>query len=133
MCHLRTYAFIMALLYVAGCGSTTTMQALNIHSANDMRTIRIDEKQAYEIKLIDGTSHWAYGNAIRLHPDLIQAYEYNQDQWKAYDKSQVEDIYLKIDDREKRERRSYWKTGLAVLAAFAAASAGGYFIQKELR
>jgi len=123
----------MLLLYLAGCSSTTTVQALNIHSSNDMRTIKIDEQQTYEIKLVNGTSHMVYGDALKLHADLIQAYEYNLDQWMQYTKPQVEDIYLRIDDRKKEEKRTYWKTGLAVLAAFAAASAGGYFIQKELR
>lgn len=130
---IRKISLIMVFLYLAGCGSTTTTQALGIHSSNDMRNIKIDERQTYEIKLVDGTSHMVYGDALRLHEDLVQAYEYNLDQWMQYTKPQVEDIYLRIDDKQKQERKFYWKTGLAVLAAFAAATAGGYFIQKELR
>ena len=131
--RLRHISFILALLYIAGCGSVVTMRPLDIHSANDMRQIKVDEKQQYEIKLTDGTSHWVYGSAMRLHVDLIQAYASDSDQWKEYAKPQVEDVYLLIYDKEKDEKRTYWKTGLAVLMAFAAASAGGYFIQKELR
>jgi hypothetical protein len=109
------------------------MTPLNVKSAANISEVRLDETAEYEIRFVDGTSHWTYGNGIRLYPEAVQAYSHELEKWNQYEMPRVEDIYLKVVDKEKIQKRKYWTTGMAVLAAFAAATAGSYFLQKELR
>jgi hypothetical protein len=130
---MRHLSLIIIALYLSACASTTTMQPLNVKSAANLNEVKLEETREYEIRFIDGTSHWTYGSGIRLYPEVVQAYSFELDKWNQYAMPKVEDIYLKVVDKEKIQKRKYWATGMAVLAAFVAATAGGYFIQKEIR
>lgn len=130
---LRVISVVLIMLYLAACGSTTKVQPLGVHSANDHRKLTVNDEDKYTVKLRDGTEHEVYGNALRIEQNYIWAYSYVEQQWKSYPMSEVDEIYIEHVDRVKKRKNTALITGAAVLAAFAAAAAGGYFLEREMR
>jgi hypothetical protein len=109
------------------------MQPMGIHTSSGAYKMKIKESEQYRIRMRDGSEHLAFGNAIHMTDDVISVYSYEAEQWKGYPREHVEEIDLVVEDQYKKKKRSTLMTGLAVITCFIAVSAGGYFIQKEMR
>lgn len=132
--HLtRSLALALTLCYLAACGSATTMDPLRVHSAADMRALSVKPDQVYVIKFVDGTEQQVEGGVIFLEQDSLCVYSPNEGGWKRYGRAQIDEVYLENTDKVKQNRNRTLITGAAVLTAFVAAAAGGYFIEKNVR
>ncbi len=98
-----------------------------------MRTLPVKPEQVYVIKFVDGTEQLVEGGAIFLEQESLCIYSAKDAQWTRYGRAQVDEVYLEDVDKVKQHKRRTLITGAAVLAAFLAASAGGYFIEKSVR
>jgi hypothetical protein len=129
----RILSIIVICAYLAACGSTTKTTPLNIHTANNAQGVKIKEGEQYRIILADGREIVAEGNAIQVRSDAVYAYSTENERWDRYERSEVKDVYLETTDKQKRSNKRAYITGAAVLAAFAAALTGGYFINKKMK
>lgn len=129
----KILSIIIICAYLAACGSTTKTTPLNIHTANDAQGVKIKEGEQYRIVLNDGRETVAEGNAIQVRPDAVYVYSAENERWERYERSEVQDVYLETTDKQKRSKKRAYITGAAVLAAFAAAVTGGYFLEKKMK
>ena len=68
----------------------------------------------------------AEGNAIQVRSDAVYVYSAQNERWNRFERAEVQDVYLEKTDTRKKNKRTAYITGAAVLAAFAAAITGGY-------
>jgi len=129
----RILSIIVICTYLAACGSTTKTTPLNIHTANNAQGVKVKEGEQYKIVLVDGREMVAEGNAIQVRSDAVYVYNGQGERWDRFERSEVQDVYLETTDKQKRSRKRAYITGAAVLAAFAAALTGGYFLEKKMK
>ena len=130
---MKIISIIALCAYLAACGSTTSTTPMNIHTANDAQGVKIKPEERYKIVLADGREFGAEGNAIQVRSDAVWVYAQENQRWNRFERAEVQDVYLEKTDRKKKSKRSAYITGAAVLAAFAAAVTGGYFIEQKLK
>lgn len=131
--NLRILAIFFIFSHIVACASTTTMHPMNINNSYETESVRVENEDKYIIKFTDGREQIVYGNALRIGKTEVSAYSYDERKWVIYPKSEIEDIYLEKKDYVKERKNRALITGAAVLTAFVAASAGGYFLERELR
>ena len=129
----RFIALSMILSILSGCASSTTMKPLKVHSSADMRELKIKANKSYLVKFNDGTERTIEGSTMVAEAQSLNIYLPESEQWTSYPISSIDEIYLNDIDQLKKNNNAALITGAAVLAAFVAASAGGYFIEKQLR
>lgn len=130
---IKIISIIVLCAYLAACGSTTSTTPLNIHTAKDAQDTKIRVDERYKIVLTDGREFGAEGNSIQMRSDAVYVYSQENQKWNRFERAEVQDIYLEKTDTRKRSKRRAYITGAAVLAAFAAAVTGGYFIEQKLK
>lgn len=133
MPYMRILSIIVVCVFLAACGSTTKTTPLNIHTANNAAGVQIKEGERYRIILTDGREAVAEGNSIQVRSDAIYVYSTQNERWDRFERAEVQDVYLETTDTKKKNKRSAYITGAAVLAAFAVAVTGGYFIEQKMR
>jgi uncharacterized Zn finger protein len=129
----RIISIIVICAFLTACGSTTKTTPLNIHTANNAAGVKINEGEQYKIVLVDGREALAEGNTIQVRSDAIYVYSTQNERWDRFERSEVKDVYLVKTDTQKRSKKRAYITGAAVLAAFAAALTGGYFLEKKMK
>ena len=130
---MKIISLVVVCAYLAACGSTTSTTPLNIHTANDAQGAKIRADERYKIVLADGRELGAEGTSIQMRSDAVYVYSSENERWNRFERAEVQDVYLEKTDNQKKSKRSAYITGAAVLAAFAAAITGGYFIEKKIR
>jgi len=129
----RILSIVVICAYLAACGSTTKTTPLNIHTANNAQGVQVKPDEQYKIVLKDGREAVAEGNAIQVRSDALYVYSTQNERWDRFERSEVQDVYLIKTDKQKRSKKRAYITGAAVLAAFAAALTGGYFLEKKMK
>ena len=129
----KIIAVLIIFSFTAACSSTTSTHPLSIHNQAGQKNPVIAGEDKYIIRFLDGTEQKVYGNALQIGADDVSAYSYEMREWKRYSKSDIDDIFLEKNDQQKANKNTALLTGAAVLTAFIAATAGGYFLEKELR
>lgn len=130
---LRIISIIVLCAYLAACGSTTSTTPLNIHTAHNAQGVKIEPHERYKIVLTDGREVMAEGSALQVRSDAVWVYSQETQKWHRFERGDVKDVYLAKTDTRKKSKRSAYITGAAVLAAFAAAITGGYFLEKKMK
>ncbi len=129
----RCIALGMILSILSGCASATTIKPLKVHAATDMRELNIKANELYRVKFTNGTEQIVEGSAMVAGTESLNIYSPESQQWTSYPKSAIDEVYLNDVDRQKANNNTALITGAAVLAAFLGVTAGGYFIEKQLR
>ena len=130
---LRAVCVVMILCYISACASATSRQAVGVHTAAEGSDIRIKENEVYVIVFSDGTEVRAEGSTLMLRDSSIYAYSSEEESWKRYPLSDIDEVYVEKTDHQKKNNRAALITGAAVITAFVAAAAGSYFIEREMR
>ena len=130
---IRILSLALVLCYLAACGSATTAYPLKVHSTADMRELRVKPEQVYVVQFVDGTEQRVEGGVIFLEQESLCIYSSKDGGWTRYRRAEIDEVYLEDTDELKRRKNKTLITGAAVLASFMAASAGGYFIEQQLR
>jgi len=129
--RLVTFSIILSIL--SGCASSTTMKPLKVHSSADMRELPIKAQKTYCVKFTDGTEQMVEGSTIVAETQSLNIYSPASERWTSYPLSSIDEVYLNDVDQLKKGNNAAMITGAAVLAAFLGVTAGGYFIEKQLR
>ena len=130
---IRIVSLALVLCYLAACGSATTMYPLKVQSAADMRELRVKPEEVYVVKFVDGTQQRVEGGVIFLEQESLCLYSSKDGGWTRHRRAEIDEVYLEDTDQMKSKKNKTLITASAVLAAFLAASAGGYFIEQKLR